>query len=614
MTSKIAHSASTLETPRYLPIGDYGIVGDGRSIALIARTGSIDWWCLPRPDGDPVFARLLDAEKGGYFSVEPRVPFEAYQWYVEDTNVLVTEFATDTGVLRLLDFMPALTETQKRRYPIPFRAIIRRLECSAGRVPIRIAVQPRPGYASREARVRRQRLDLYALEWDDQALHVTSSVPLRCERDTLRADLVMVAGQRVDLAVSYALEAPASLPTLTSFDLLQRLTEGFWRDYALRCSYQGPYKEEVTRSALTLKLLTYAPSGAIVAAPTTSLPENIGGVRNWDYRYCWLRDAAFTIRALLSVGYHREAHAFAEWLLHTTRLTHPKLQVLYTVYGESHIPERTLDYLDGYRGSHPVRVGNAASNQFQLDVYGEVIDALRIYRRAGGVFDRDARRLIAGLTEVIARRWGEPDDGIWEVRSGRAQHIHSKIMAWTGLQAALELAKDNGLRMPADRIERVRDDVHRWVLTHGYDAGIGAFTRTPGRHLDAALLVIPLVDFLDARDPRVVGTVEAIQQHLARDELMYRYVGPDGLPGGEGAFVMCSFWLVEALAHIGRLDQAHGYFSRLLKRRNALGLLSEEIDVGSGAQLGNFPQAFSHLGLINAALTLREVESGQKVV
>ncbi|HET9014153.1 MAG TPA: glycoside hydrolase family 15 protein [Thermomicrobiaceae bacterium] len=600
--------ADVLEAVEYPPIADYGVIGDGRSVALVSRAGSIDWWCLPRFDGDPIFARILDERLGGFCTVRPRPAFESAHRYLGDTNILATEFTVDTGRMRVLDFMPALTEAQKRHHPVPFREIIRRVEGVSGRVPARLVVRTRPNYGTTAPRMRRQSAHRWAVEWGDQALHVTSSVPLTITPQGLVADVDVVAGQRLDLLLSFSAEAPAELPTLAGVDPIQQLTEQFWRDWSDRCDYHGPYREAVQRSALALKLLTYAPSGAIVAAPTTSLPESIGGVRNWDYRYCWLRDAAFTVRALLSIGYHREAHAFSEWLLHTTQLTHPELQVLYTIYGESHVPERTLGYLDGYCHSRPVRVGNAASNQLQLDVYGEVLDALRIYHRAGGTFDRDARNLVTGLANVITQRWREPDDGIWEVRSGRAQHVHSKVMAWAGLRAVRELAKDVSLGVSLPHLARVSDEIHAWVLAHGYDAKLGAFTRTPGHNLDASLLVIPLVDFLPGDDPRVVSTVETVQRHLAHGDLVYRYVGEDGLPGGEGAFVMCSFWLIEALAHVGRLDEAHAMFQNMLGRRNTLGLLSEEIDPGSGALLGNFPQAFSHLGLINAALTLEELE------
>jgi len=596
-------------TPGYLPIGEYGVIGDGRSIALVSRTGSIDWWCLPGFDGDPVFARILDADVGGSFVVRPAEPCRAEQRYLEATNILETEFTTENGTARLIDFMPALTEAQKRVHPVPFREIVRRIEGVRGQVPLEIRVEVRPRFGRHTPLVRQQHATRYTIEWGDQALHLASSTPLGYADGVLATRIDLGAGERHDLALAYSPEAPADLPVLGNLDLIQRLTAEYWRDWSRLCGYAGPYREAVLRSALALKLLIYAPSGAIIAAPTTSLPEEVGGVRNWDYRYCWLRDAAFTIRALLRLGYRREAHAFAEWLLHTTRVTHPEVQVLYTLYGSASIPERIVAHLEGYRGSRPVRVGNAAVDQFQLDVYGEVIDALTLYRRSGGSFDRDARRLLRGMARIIQRRWTEPDDGVWEVRSGRAQHVHSKVLAWVGLQRLIELAEIEPLRLPIDGLIRTRDMIRSWILEHGYSPGIGAFTRTPGHGLDAALLVIPLVGFLGRDDARVRSTVETVRKHLARGELVHRYLGPDGLPGQEGAFVICSFWLVEAVARLGHLDDAHALFVRLLERRSHLGLLAEEIDPVSGEQRGNFPQAFSHIGLINAALTLEEQET-----
>jgi GH15 family glucan-1,4-alpha-glucosidase len=416
------------------------------------------------------------------------------------------------------------------------------------------------------------------------------------------------AGQRIDFALGSSTEAPADLPLLGHLDELERFTRNFWQEWAGACMYAGPHRSMVLRSALTLKLLSYAPSGAIIAAPTTSLPELIGGTRNWDYRYCWLRDAGFTLRALLRMGNEQEGRAFADWLIDATRLTRPELQVAYTLNGESRLPERTADWLTGYRDSQPVRIGNAAANQFQLDCYGEVADALVLYYRSGGTFDHDAHGMISGMARVMAERWREPDFGIWEVRSGLAQHIHSKIMAWLGLVRCLELAQCHPRLHSIQRYAPVRDEIFQWIMEHGVDPARGCFTATPGGHLDASLLVIPLVGFLPGRDPRVTATIDAVQQRLANRELVYRYHGPDGLPGGEGAFVICSFWLVEALARAGRVGEAHAHFQRLLERCNDVGLLAEEIDPATGEQLGNFPQALSHIGLINAALTLAECD------
>ena len=595
--------------PRYLPIGDYAVIGDGRSIALVSRLGSIDWWCVPRFDSDAVFARILDADLGGTFEIRPAGRFRARRRYLPRTNILETDFTAAGGVVRIVDFMPALTEAQKRAYPVAFREIVRRVRCIEGSVTLDVRIAARPQFGRRTPLVRRQRATRYTIEWGSHALHLVTNALLDTVDGTLVGRFSLHAGEQLDFALAYSPEAPADLPVLGNLDLIQRLTEEFWIDWAGACRSVGVYDDAVLRSALVLRLLTYAPSGAIIAAPTSSLPERVGGVRNWDYRFCWLRDAAFTIRAMLRLGYHLEAQAFARWLLYSTSVSHPALKPLYTIYGGTRIPERCLDYLDGYRGSRPVRVGNAAHGQFQLDVYGEVIDALTLYRRSGGEFDRDARRLLRGLARIIMARWPEPDDGIWEVRSGRAQHVHSKVMAWVGLHRAIELTRAGDLRLELERLTRTRDAIRSWIFENGYNQALGAFTRTPGRDLDAALLVIPLVGFLPPDDPRVASTVDAIQRHLARAELVYRYLGSDGLPPGEGAFLICSFWLVEALARLGRLDEAHERFTSLLERRNDLGLLAEQIDPDTGEQLGNFPQAFSHIGLINAALTLAEYDA-----
>ena len=608
-TSFTAHAdteAPEPALPRYLPIGDYAVIGDGRSIALVSRLGSIDWWCVPRFDSDAVFARILDADRGGAFEIRPVGPFRTRRRYLPRTNILETEFITAGGVVRVVDFMPALTEAQKRTYPVAFREIVRRVRCIEGSVTLDVRVEARPQFGRRVPLVRRQHATRYAIEWGGHALHLVTNARLESENGKLTGRFPLHAGEQLDFALAYSPEAPADLPVLGNLDLIQRLTEEFWIGWAGAYRTVGAYDDAVLRSALALKLLTYAPSGAIIAAPTSSLPERVGGVRNWDYRFCWLRDAAFAIRAMLRLGYRAEADAFARWLLYSTSVGHPELKPLYTVYGGARTPERSLDYLDGYRGSRPVRVGNAAYRQFQLDVYGEVSDALTLYRRSGGEFDRDARRLLRGLTRIITKRWTEPDDGIWEVRTGRAQHVHSKVMAWVGLDRAIELARAGDLRLELAPLTRTRDAIRSWILDNGYSHALGAFTRTPGHGLDAALLVIPLVGFLPPDDARVVSTVEAIQRHLARAELVHRYLGPDGLPSGEGAFLICSFWLVEALARLGRLDEAHERFTSLLERRNDLGLLAEQIDPDTGEQLGNFPQAFSHIGLINAALTLAE--------
>jgi len=593
--------------PTYPPIADYGIIGDARSSALISRSGSVDWWCLPNFDGDPVFARLLDNRLGGFFAIRPNTRFDASRGYVRESNILQTTFTTSDGVARLTDFMPALTEAQKRLYPVPFREIVRRIQGVSGAVPIRIEVRVRPQFGSTTPLVRRIPANRYAISWGNQAIHLASSHPLGILEGSVIGEFTVHAGDRIDLALAYSPEAPADLPILRNLDLIESLTARFWESWTSQCRYQGPYRDSVIRSALALKLLTYAPSGAIVAAPTTSLPEQIGGSRNWDYRYCWPRDAAFTIRALLRLGYTIEAHAFAEWLLYSTRITDPVLKTLYDVYGGRTPRERIIESFEGYRGSRPVRVGNAARRQFQLDVYGEVLDALALYRRAGGSFDRDGRKLISGAANIVLKNWLEPDDGIWEPRTPRQQNVHSKVLAWVALERTIELSRSTPLYVDTTVVRETKHAIRRWIIENGYSPELGSFVRRPGtRELDASLLVIPLVDFLPGDDARVIGTVDAVRRHLARGALVLRHLGSDGLTGVEGTFLICSFWLVEALARTGKIDAAIDLFEGVIRYSNDLGLMSEEVDPGSGELLGNFPQGFSHIGLINAALTLAD--------
>ncbi|MHB1415506.1 MAG: glycoside hydrolase family 15 protein [Chloroflexota bacterium] len=591
----------------YRPIADYAIIGDARTAALVSRAGSIDWLCLPNFDSPSLFTRLLDEARGGYFAVQPGVDFEVRRRYLAGTNVLETTFTTSDGSARLCDFMPALAETQKRESPHPLRQVVRRLEGLSGRVMCRVAFAPRPGYGRVRPLLRRLAPGMYRASWGSEVTHLASSADLAVDDGTIGGEVVVGPGQAVDLVLNYALEAPAVLPNVADVTRLMEQTIAYWHGWLGPVSYQGPYLDIVQRSALALKLLTFAPSGAIVAAATTSLPEAVGGVRNWDYRYCWLRDAALTLQALLSLGCLSEAQAFMQWSLHATRLTQPRLQAMYSLYGESRLPERTLGHLEGYACSRPVRTGNNAHGQLQLDVYGEFMAAVRLWQLNGGRLDSDTLDFVAGMADYLSDHWAEPDEGIWEVQSGRQQHVHSKAMCCVGLERAAAILRDAGRQGHAERWAEAGARARRYVYTHGYSERLGAYTRTAGgNELDASLLQLPLVGFEDAKEPRMRSTIEAIQRGLSRAGLLYRYLGPDGLPGQEGTFVVCGAWLVQCLAKLGRFDEAHQHFERLLACMNDVGLLAEEFDPATGVLLGNFPQAFSHIGIIDAALALSE--------
>jgi GH15 family glucan-1,4-alpha-glucosidase len=585
----------------YKPIEDYAVIGDTRSCALISRDGSIDWLCWPRFDSPSWFAALLDAENGGCFSIRPSIAFEATRRYIDDTNVLETTFTTESGVAKLIDLMPVLREADKQRYLAPFRQLLRRIEVIDGEVPVTVVFDPRPNYG-------RDQPSLVVKHNAKFCVNRTSVLHLHSDR-ILDGDFTLRRGERADFALAFDDRTPAVYPALgdeASAEIDRTLR--FWRDWSSQLRYEGDYRDAVLRSALLLKLLTYAPSGAIVAAPTTSLPEQIGGVRNWDYRYCWLRDAAFTVSALYDCGFKLEGDAFVSWLIYSTRLTQPRLQMLYDVAGESRIPEQELTHLSGYRNSRPVHIGNAAHDQFQLDVYAEVLGAIEEYALRGKQLNRTEQRLVDRLADRVAKRWQEPDAGIWEKRSGREQHVHGKVMAWAALDTAERLTKSD--RWKAEK-EKIRDV----VLSRGFNREKNAFVATlDGDELDASLLYAARVGLVDPRDPRMQSTIDAIRRELGKDDLIYRYdtrSTQDGLPAGEGAFLPCSFWLAEALALSGREDEARELFEKLLARRNDVGLLPEEIDPESGAFLGNMPQALTHIGLLNAAICMSEQMSAR---
>ena len=589
---------------RYPPIGDYALIGDCRTAALVSRDGSIDWLCLPRFDGPSVFGALLDAERGGRFSLCPVAASRVARRYLPESNVLETTFTTDAGVVRLTDCMPVTSEPGRMRAD---HEVLRRLECLAGEVRVELVWDPRPGYAALTPRIADRGALGLLCEHGSGLLVLRSELPVQVGGGPgARGTAVVRAGERLHVAMTSAEREPAVLPSLGG-DASDRIdaTDRWWRSWAGRSRYDGAHRDAVVRSALALKLLTFPPSGAVIAAPTISLPERMGGERNWDYRYCWLRDASLMIRALHDLGYPAESEAFLGWLLHATRLTIPELQVLYDVYGETRLPERELATFEGYAGSRPVRIGNDAKDQLQLDVYGEVVDAAFQHTRRGGRLDRAGGRMLVGLGRTVCRRWREPDEGIWEIRGGRRHHTLSKAMAWLALDRLLTLHREGRLRAPVREFEAARRDIRDVVERDGYDARLGSYVDVlGGGDVDASLLLLGLHGYADPGSPRMRGTHARILERLGAGGLLYRYRSDDGLPPGEGAFGICSFWSVELRALEGDVDGATSAFEHVLSFANDVGLFAEEIDPSTGAALGNFPQAFTHVGLIGAALTL----------
>ncbi|MHA6622338.1 glycoside hydrolase family 15 protein [Pseudonocardia sp. DLS-67] len=591
-------------------IEDYGLLGDLHTAALVGRNGSIDWLCLPRFDSPACFAALLGDESNGFWRLAP-AGGEACtrRRYRGDSLVLETEWDTPDGSVRVVDAMPPRGEAAD---------VVRVVEGVSGRVPMRMALRLRFDYGRIVPWVRHHSGELAAVAGPDAAwLHTPA--PLRSEDMTAYSEFTVAAGQRVPFVLTYR---PSYEPRPRPADPEAALadTERFWASWMRHFHYEGEWEEAVRRSLVVLKALTCAATGGIVAAATTSLPEQLGGPRNWDYRYCWLRDATFTLQALLGTGFVAEAKAWREWLLRAVAGDPADLQIMYGIDGTRRLPEYTLDWLGGYEGSSPVRVGNAASGQFQLDVWGEVLDGLHLGREAGIEADEPAWDLQKALLEFLEGHWDDPDNGLWEVRGDRQHFVHSKVMAWAGLDRAVQAVERSGLDGPVARWRATRDRIHADVCERGYDADRATFTQFYGSSgLDAALLLIPRVGFLPWHDPRVAGTVDAVQRELSADGFLLRYHtqadpsggghGVDGLPGGEGAFIVCTFWLADALFGIGREREGRELFERLLGLRNDLGLLSEEYDPAGGRHLGNTPQAFSHVGLVNAARHLSGTSS-----
>jgi GH15 family glucan-1,4-alpha-glucosidase len=588
------------------PIEDHAVVGDGRSAALVDRAGAVTWLAWPRFDSPALCAAILDPARGGYLRVAPRGRARAERAYLEGTNVLVSRFETDRGALRLVDFMALAGEDELRRSSYPEHELLRLAECVGGDVEVELEADLRPHFGAAPRRLRADPALGVRLERGRELVTLRATVPLALEADGVaRGRIRLRAGEALAVSLAYDGEAPAVLPPLGEAGAALRRTVRAWRQISARVRYRGPWRDEVIRSVLALELLSYPPTGAIVAAPTTSLPERPHGPLNWDYRYCWLRDAALTVRALYGAGCTEAAEPFTTWLLHTTRLTRPALRVLYDVYGGTPERERIVPGLAGHGGAWPVRVGNAAAGQEQLDVYGEVVDAVAQAVRRGVRLDRETQAMLRGFGEVVCRRWLVPDAGIWEPREAPRLRTHSLVLGWVALTRLLELHGRGALRVPAARFAAERDAIRRLVDARGFDRSLGSWVaHLDGHEVDAALLLLGWYGYDAPEAPRMRGTWRRIRERLSpAPGLLYRYEA--SAAAGEGAFGICSAWAVEHLARGGgSVEEAMAWLDGLLARANDVGLFAEEIDPRSGAALGNFPQAFTHVGVVNAVLTL----------
>jgi GH15 family glucan-1,4-alpha-glucosidase len=592
----------------YLPIADHGIIGDLHTVALVGADGTIDWYCCPAFDSPSVFAAILDKEKGGYYRISPlEADWTSKQLYFPDTNVLITRFLTPGGVGELQGFMPiARTGAERHRHQL-----IRRLVGVRGAIRFRVDLQPRFNYA-RDSHETHEYEHGVVFESETLCLALQATRPIACDEQGVHSEFSLQAGESVTFVLEQVARdyVPREYSEGETREAYER-TIDYWRRWLAQSRYRGRWREMVHRSALTLKLLTYEPTGAIVAAPTTSLPEKVGGERNWDYRYTWIRDAAFSLYGLLRLGFTEEAGAFMSWLTDRFRegveASGDPLQTMYSIHGDRELPEQTLDHLEGYRGSAPVRIGNAAARQLQLDIYGELIDSVYLYNKYGTPIYHEAWQDLSRMVNWVGENWDQPDEGIWETRGGRKDFTFSRLMSWVAIERAIRMARQRGLPADLMRWMRHRDDIYEQIMERGWSEQRKAFVQHYGSDvLDASLLLMPLVKFIAPTDPRWLSTLDAIAGELVSDTLVQRYhvqAAPDGLLGEEGTFSICSFWYVEALTRAGRVDEARLAFEKMLTYANHLGLYSEEIGP-TGELLGNFPQAFTHLALISAAFNL----------
>ena len=602
----------------YNPIHEYGLIGDMHGSALVGIDGSIDWCCIPRFDSAALFSRILDSDKGGFFKLAPVNIDESSRKYRPNTNILETSFTTSTGSGVLIDFMPVHRHTPRPREPLEvtdFQRVVRILHCTQGRLDFEMDCYPRFDYGTIVPHASLSSPRTGMAHGGADAVSVFCSAPLSVVNDGFRVRGAIFEREKLYATVSNQISFSHRSEPLTPDELEKELadTTAFWEAWSARCTFQGEHREAVLRSALTLKALTYAPSGGLVAAPTTSLPEAIGGARNWDYRYTWIRDATFALYALSIIGYTAEARAFKDWLEWSTSGRARDLQVMYGLGGERRLTEIEIPELDGYQRSRPVRIGNGAYSQFQLDIYGEIMDSAHIFRKFGGAVDPEYWEYLRRVVNFVMAHWKEPDEGIWETRGGQQHFVFSKVMCWVAMDRAVKAATDLGLPGDIDLWRKVREEIRNEVMERGFSAGRQAFVQCyDNDNLDAANLMLPLVGFIPATDPKMKSTIRAIQAELTSEQgFVFRYTNfDDGLGGTEGSFTICTFWLADNLIKLGEVNEARKLFDAAMGCANDLGLLSEEFDANTGEMLGNFPQAFSHMAMINTAVQLQQATGG----
>jgi len=596
-------------------IADYALIGDCHSAALVGRDGAIDWACFPRFDSPAVFCRLLDAERGGTFEIVPADARETRRAYLDDTNVLVTTLACAHGVLELTDCMPVSPHDPAEPTKVrSCHSILRRLRCRSGTVDVRATVAPRFEYGLFVPRFLLTGERSAEIVGGANAMWVSASKTLQCAGEGIQGRWGLRAGEEVWMEAAWSPSSerrdPSSAPDTAELARRLESTIAFWRAWLSRCWYEGKHEAEVRRSALVLKALTYAPTGAVVAAPTTSLPEAIGGSRNWDYRYTWIRDATLTLISLFVLGFRDEADEFKIWLERTGAGRPQDLQIMYGILGDRSLPELELSHLAGHRSSAPVRIGNGAVRQMQLDAYGQILQAGYLYAKAGGSLTSENWRFLAGVADIVCTRWRDPDHGIWEMRDAPRHFTHSKLNCWVALDRATRMAAQLGLTAEVARWTPERDAIRAYLLEE--TAPTGWFQQAAGVAApDASTLLVPALGLLPTTHPLVLRTIDVVRRDLERDGIVYRYLNPDGLPRGEGAFLLCSFWLVDCLTHAGRLEEAEDLLARLLALGNDVGLYAEEVEATTREALGNFPQAFAHMALVLSCAHLSAARAGR---